>query len=1182
MRRHIWNKILIVVIMVLFCVPSLSPAQQLLEQKADVVTENIVEVFDELENEYTIEYTMTFSTDDLIFGSFMGYDTVEIVDGTIINDVGKPMMPAKEIKIALPEGIAAEDVHIVDTQSMAINGEYTIFPAQQPRRTNGLDDDLPFIEPDVETYNSMNPYPNTLVKFSHQTDLAGQGMAVIHLFPVQYIPLDKKLILYTSITFEIDGVDGYVCGDYLPVSISQGNQETYQHMIENMVINPDNVQLKAVENSPHPIGVGAGDYDYVIITSSSYVSYWQPLADWRTKIGLPANIVTTTWIYNSGGYGGDNQNKIRMFVEDAHINWGTQYFLIAGEHGTVPFEYRNYYENAPSDQYYSDYDDDYTHEVFVGRSTAEGSTQINRFINKVLDYEQDPPLSNYILDVLLIGMDVDSNTHLEYMKDDVDSIIPPRFDVTKVYDSHSGNHKTAATNAFNDGQHLVNHADHANTGVLGVGEWGIYSSDVDAFSNDGKPSIVVSLGCHPNEMDSDDCIAEHFVIYNSDQAGIAFNGNTRNGLYYEYNDYFPYYLSTKLDYWWWISLFNADKYILGETIVDSKHNFGTDPWNPDPGRHCVWEFCLLGDPAMPIWTDEPESFDVTHDSTLPSGTTSFDVHVEEIGGGDVYQAYVCLWKEDDGVYETGYTDANGDVTLTLTPTPTTIGTMYVTVTKHNYLPDEGDAEVVTVPEYTLTVNIEGSGEVDIDPAGPTYTSGTVVDLTPNADPGWEFDAWSGSDAGDLVDNGDGSWSITMNDDKEVTATFTPTGYILDLVDFPMYLAEAPDYDENCGSAVVQMNVDYMQWDNDPPVPCPTWCEDNSYTQSNLLSTYVSGTYFTSDEMKTALNDLKGDFYNFGIYQNTDGTDILGDICYWIDYEPPHDPGYPDHVPGAVPAYGDYSNWMAIRGIHTDEDPSIDGSFTVHGLWVNDPYPSGIGENTYKMASEWLSAYYDPLNVPGDPYHTKYVAVCEPPEDAVSDVDLVETTQYWDNIIPDPNSGSNFINQIFNHLIIYAATQGAQERVCPYDTHFAEIFEQSYPGKPISVKNLLVGDEKHDFFVVPYNSVPTGFTPRNGHSPDEEEITQVAVIVNAETGQFQEASWVDEPVKYLSISGSDAREIVYNALVDMGINPDDLPTRALHTDLVYRGGYSQFSPEWRVTINELGLEFYISQDGTISI
>jgi hypothetical protein len=105
---------------------------------------------------------------------------------------------------------------------------------------------------------------------------------------------------------------------------------------------------------------------------------------------------------------------------------------------------------------------------------------------------------------------------MEYLKEAVDTFIPTRFDVTKVYDSHSGNHKTAVLNALNTGQHLVNHADHGNWNYLGTGDrnhgWGINNNDVYLLTNTDKTSIVVSLSCHSLEINQNDCIGEYFVF----------------------------------------------------------------------------------------------------------------------------------------------------------------------------------------------------------------------------------------------------------------------------------------------------------------------------------------------------------------------------------------------------------------------------------------------------------------------------------------------------------------------------------------------------------------------------------------------------------------------------------------------------------------------------------------------
>jgi uncharacterized repeat protein (TIGR02543 family) len=69
--------------------------------------------------------------------------------------------------------------------------------------------------------------------------------------------------------------------------------------------------------------------------------------------------------------------------------------------------------------------------------------------------------------------------------------------------------------------------------------------------------------------------------------------------------------------------------------------------------------------------------------------------------------------------------------------------------------------------YDLTVNVVGNGSVTLDPPGGSYALGTVVELTANADTGWEFSGWSGGLSGATNPQ-----SITMNGDRTVTATFT--------------------------------------------------------------------------------------------------------------------------------------------------------------------------------------------------------------------------------------------------------------------------------------------------------------------------------------------------------------------------------------------------------------------------
>jgi len=69
--------------------------------------------------------------------------------------------------------------------------------------------------------------------------------------------------------------------------------------------------------------------------------------------------------------------------------------------------------------------------------------------------------------------------------------------------------------------------------------------------------------------------------------------------------------------------------------------------------------------------------------------------------------------------------------------------------------------------YTLTTDVVGSGTVTPDPDTETYEEDSSVVLTATAADGYEFTGWSGDISGT-----DNPYTLTMDDDKSVTATFT--------------------------------------------------------------------------------------------------------------------------------------------------------------------------------------------------------------------------------------------------------------------------------------------------------------------------------------------------------------------------------------------------------------------------
>ncbi|WP_128755399.1 InlB B-repeat-containing protein, partial [Aquimarina sediminis] len=72
----------------------------------------------------------------------------------------------------------------------------------------------------------------------------------------------------------------------------------------------------------------------------------------------------------------------------------------------------------------------------------------------------------------------------------------------------------------------------------------------------------------------------------------------------------------------------------------------------------------------------------------------------------------------------------------------------------------------TSTTYTLTTNIVGQGVVS---GGGTYNEGSTASVTATPASGWKFDGWSGALSGTINPG-----SITMNSNKNVTATFSET------------------------------------------------------------------------------------------------------------------------------------------------------------------------------------------------------------------------------------------------------------------------------------------------------------------------------------------------------------------------------------------------------------------------
>jgi len=706
------------------------------------------------------------------------YNYLHIEGFAKMRQVGAPALPVHNEIIAIPRG-AKGKVVILNAEFREYSG-YMIHPALEPARdTEGAPS--PKFEKDPKIYSADEFFPENIVKITNTGISRGTPLVYAEIRPVQFNPVTGKIRVYTNIKYKIIPQGGENSFNY----ISDENSLHYTNMLKRQVINsesiPDGISLKNHNKSKD------GEKNYIIITHSQYLTQANLLADWKRQLGYSVEVVSqASW----------TASQVKTEVHNRYSAWTPKpdYVVIIGDHTgsyAVPGEIHqdpNYNEDFATDLYVvcMDGGSDHIPDMARGRISVSSSSEATVVINKIINYEKTPTTNaGYYTDILNCAQYQDvEDTEPEdgysarrfcHTSEEIRDYLQNNYSYnsTRVYntetswdvtDLHYDNgyysdgqllpaelrnvsfnwsgSSSDITSAVNTGKFLVFHRDHGYTGGSGWHLPNYTTSTMTSLTNGDMLPVVFSMNCHTGEFQLDNCFAEKFVRMNNKGAvGVV------AAAYYSYSGYNDALSEGMIDAIWsdpglhpdfgsagnggsYTNGVGNDIYTMGDVVNQGLHAMVQNYYD-NTYTHELFHY--FGDPAMKIWTTNPNNnaITATHDATVDVANTSFSI------SGSTAGATATFVYENELISETVF-DGSGNGTLSYSISESG-GTVILTISKHNCKPYTADlavtGSILAAPENLVATvtNVNDVGLTWDEPTGSSYGTPEWFSYTTMAD-----------------------------------------------------------------------------------------------------------------------------------------------------------------------------------------------------------------------------------------------------------------------------------------------------------------------------------------------------------------------------------------------------------------------------------------------------------------
>jgi Peptidase family C25 len=518
-------------------------------------------------------------------------------------------------------------------------------------------------------------YPNLKTKLAEDNDNSVvrigspakmRDLSVVPLI-VKLLRYDKncdQVVYYKNIELTIKG---------LPICRPRKVSSAFDVIYRNTILNYESSGITTPQG-------------YLIIVPDEYYNNILPFARWKEQQGWYVTITKLSQI------GGNVPQLIKNYIADAYATWQIppEYVLLVGsEPKLLPFSSR--FINTVTDYpYFCVAGNDNLADVLVGRFPADNTSELDVMVAKTIGYEKTPYLGDtlWYRKALMVATTYQEGggrvvTALETKRWVREQLL--NFGFLKV-DTVFHDPPYQNPNAPETIRVLVN----AGYNIINGRGWGnsngwqyptFLQGDVSGLSNGWKLPVITSIYCGTANFHANPCFGEVWLrtgTPTSPRGGVAFFGASWVATSTRFNNCIDYgiYQGIVRE---GITSFGAATY-RGKIELVKNFPLACDSFYL---RAHMETYNLLGDPSLNLWTAVPKPLSVEYPTTIPIGGNYFTVRVTDYTNEPMANALVSLWKTNE-VKATGYTDADGFISLAIEPT--TSDTMFLTVTANNRVP----------------------------------------------------------------------------------------------------------------------------------------------------------------------------------------------------------------------------------------------------------------------------------------------------------------------------------------------------------------------------------------------------------------------------------------------------------------------------------------------------------------